>query len=72
MPVRKEKLLDGILDRYSCYLSIVNIKSNLSGRNNIFQFYKAEPSEILKIMTTRAGGFLVINYHDAGRKDFKK
>ena len=23
-------------------------------------------------MTTLAGGFLVINYHDAGRKDFKK
>ena len=23
-------------------------------------------------MTTLAGGFLVTNYHDAGRKDFKK
>ena len=23
-------------------------------------------------MTTLAGGFLVINYYDAGRKDFKK
>ena len=27
---------------------------------------------IVFFMTTLAGGFLVINYHDAGRKDFKK
>ena len=26
----------------------------------------------LQTMTTLAGGFLVINYHDAWRKDFKK
>ena len=43
-------MVNGILERYSCHPSIVNIKSNLPGRNNIFHFSKVEPSEILKII----------------------
>ena len=42
--------------------------------------YSFKPNEMkgsdlmknLRCMTTLAGGFLVINYHVAGRKDFKK
>ena len=48
--LEKEEMLNEILERYSCHPSFVKIKSNLTGRNSIFQFSKVEPSEILKII----------------------
>ena len=55
-------MLNDILERNSCHLSIVNIKANLTGRNNVFQYSKAEPPEILKLMKgTKSGTSVGVN-----------
>ena len=47
----KEEILNGILEKYSGHPSILNIKKHFSSTGrNLFQFQKAEPSGILKII----------------------
>ena len=47
----KEEILSGILEKYSGHPSILNIKQHFSSTGrNLFQFQKAEPSDILKII----------------------
>ena len=48
--VGKEKILDNSLEKYSQHPSIINIKTNLPHDKDVFQFSKAEPSDILKII----------------------
>ena len=47
----KKEILSGILEKYSGHPSILNIKQHFSSTGrNLFQFQKAEPSDILKII----------------------
>ena len=45
--MEKEEILSGILEKYSGHPSILNIKQHFSSTGrNLFQFQKAEPSDI--------------------------
>ena len=46
----RERILEDILQKYSQHPSILNIKTNFPADRDVFQFSKAKPSDIIKII----------------------
>ena len=66
-------------DLLGCHFHIIhpiNSKMKISHlsiiERNYYYYICNHLENLIQTMTTLAGGFLVINYYDAGRKDFKK
>ena len=55
----REGMLEDILQKYSQHPSILNIKTNFPSDRDVFQFSKAEPSDIIKIIRGIKSGISV-------------
>ena len=55
----RERILEDFLQKYSQHPSILNIKTNFPSDRDVFQFPKAKPSDIIKIIRGIKSGISV-------------